>query len=103
MTWWIVTQICVVLAWVPFRAPDLATVGEFYATMILPTSAHIRPQILEPMIYAVPVFAHQLSPLLIRRMGRRLLPFALGAGTAVILLLDVVVHSHSRMFIYFRF
>ena len=103
MTWWIVTQICVVLAWVPFRAPDLATVGEFYATMILPTSAHIRPQILEPMIYAVPVFAHQLSPLLIRRVKRRLLPFALGAGTAVILLLDVVVHSHSRVFIYFRF
>ena len=36
--WWIVTQVWVILAWVSFRAPDLATAGEFYSAMMIPTS-----------------------------------------------------------------
>jgi alginate O-acetyltransferase complex protein AlgI len=101
--WWVVTQIFVVLAWVPFRAPDLAMVGEFYATMVVPASFYVRSQILEPLLYAVPVVAHQLSPLLIRYLDRRHLPYVLGAGTGVMLLLTIVVHSHSKVFIYFKF
>lgn len=101
--WWVVTQIFVVLAWVPFRAPDLATVGEFYATMVVPASLYVRSQILEPLLYVVPVVAHQLSPLLIRYLDRRHLPYVLGAGTGVMLLLTIVVHSHSKIFIYFKF
>ena len=101
--WWIVTQIFVVLAWVPFRAPDLATVGEFYAGMIVPTSFQLRGQLLEPVLYAIPVIAHQLSPLLIRSVGLRRLPYVLGAGTGIMLLLDIVTYSPSKVFIYFRF
>jgi alginate O-acetyltransferase complex protein AlgI len=101
--WWVVTQIFVILAWVPFRAPDLATVGEFYAAMVVPTSFYVRSQILEPLLFAVPVMAHQLSPFLIRHLGRRRLPYVLGAGTGVMLLLAIVVHSPSKVFIYFRF
>jgi alginate O-acetyltransferase complex protein AlgI len=101
--WWVVTQIWVILAWVPFRAPDLATAGEFYAAMIVPTSFYVDSKILEPLLYAVPVMAHQLSPLLIRRLGQRRLPYVLGAGTGVMLLLDLVVASPSKLFIYFRF
>jgi alginate O-acetyltransferase complex protein AlgI len=102
-SWWVLTQIFVVLAWVPFRAPDLATVGEFYAGMIVPTSFQVRSQFLEAMLFAIPVIAHQLSPLLIRSVGLRQLPYVLGAGTGTMLLLDIVTYSPSKVFIYFRF
>lgn len=101
--WWLVTQIWVLLAWVPFRAPDLATAGAFYAAMLVPTSFYVNAKILEPILYAVPVMAHQLSPILIRRLDHRRLAYVLGAGTGVMLLLDIVVTSPSKVFIYFKF
>jgi hypothetical protein len=47
--------------------------------------------------------AHQLSPILIRRLDHRRLAYVLGAGTGVMLLLDIVVTSPSKVFIYFKF
>lgn len=101
--WWVVTQIWVILAWVPFRAPDLATAAECYATMLVPASFYVSSQILEPLVYAIPLMAHHLSPLLIRRIGRRRLPYVLGAGTGIMLWMDIVVYSYPKVFIYFRF
>jgi len=101
--WWIMTQVFVVLAWVPFRAPDLAVAGNLYAAMAVPAAFHVRPQILEPLLYAMPVMGHQLSPLLIRYLDRRHLPFVLGTATGVMLLLTIVVQSQSKVFIYFKF
>ena len=101
--WWVVTQVWVILAWVPFRAPDLATAGEFYAGMIAPTSFVVDSKFLEPLVFAALIVAHQLSPLLLRSLDRRRLPYILGAATGIMLLLNLVVHSHSAVFIYFRF
>ena len=91
--WWIVTQVWVILAWVSFRAPDLATAGEFYGAMMIPTSFSVSSKILEPLVYAVPIMAHQLSPLLFRRLGRRRLPYLLGIGTGVY---AAAGHRHRR-------
>src|SRR5262249_62229256 len=96
-------QIWFILAWVPFRAPDLATAAECYATMLVPASFYVSSQILEPLVYAIPLMAHHLSPLLIRRIGRRRLPYVLGAGTGIMLWMDIVVYSYPKVFIYFRF
>jgi hypothetical protein len=71
--------------------------------MTVPSSFQLRNQLLEPMLYAIPVIAHQLSPLLIRSVGLRRLPYVLGAGTGIMLLLDIVIYSPSKVFIYFRF
>jgi hypothetical protein len=63
----------------------------------------VRMPILQGLLFAAPLMAHQLSPLIIRRVGRRRLPYLLGAATAILVLLDIVVYAPSRVFIYFSF
>jgi alginate O-acetyltransferase complex protein AlgI len=103
--WWLVTQVWVTLAWVFFRAPTLAQAGAFLRNMVVPSPHPF--QLASPLvglwICALPVLLHQLAPLLIWKVNRRRLPQALGLMTAVLLVLNVVVVSPAKVFIYFKF
>jgi alginate O-acetyltransferase complex protein AlgI len=109
--WWIVTQMWVTLAWVVFREPTLSNAWRFARNMFEPTFAsivgsplyHVRPSLLVPLIFAVPVVIHQCVPFILQRIGRRNLGIALGGSTAVMLILNLTVYSPTKSFIYFRF
>ncbi len=103
--WWLVTQTWVTLTWVFFRAPSLPQAFAFIRDMftLSPHPFHLADQIAGLWICALPVLLHQTAPLLIWKIGRRRLPLALGCMTAVLLVLNVVVISPAKVFIYFKF
>jgi hypothetical protein len=55
------------------------------------------------LLYAVPVIAHHLFPLLIPTLSRKHLALLLGLSTAFMLVLNIIIFSPSAVFIYFRF
>jgi len=103
--WWLVAQVWITLTWVFFRAPTMSEACAFLKGMFT-LSAHPF-QLCNPVaglwICALPVVLHQIAPLFLWKIGRRRLPLVLGVMTAALLVLDLVVISPTKVFIYFRF
>src|SRR6185312_4851355 len=56
-----------------------------------------------PLLIAGGAVLHHLSPLCIAKLPRRRLGLFLGTATGVLLMLDLVVLSPNKVFIYFKF
>jgi alginate O-acetyltransferase complex protein AlgI len=100
---WLVTQLWITLAWVPFRIADFSDAMKFMAGMFNLTDLKLSPGLSVTLVFAVPVILHQLFPLILWRIGRRRLPSFFGAITGVLLLINIVVAAPGRVFIYFKF
>lgn len=100
---WIITQLWVTVAWIPFRLPDEVPAVSFLEGMISPHTIAVSPAIAFAMMFAAPVVIHQFLPLLISRIGHRQLPLYLGAMTGVLLIADLTLVSPSKVFLYFSF
>jgi alginate O-acetyltransferase complex protein AlgI len=100
---WLVTQLWITIAWVPFRIVDAADAMSFMAGMFNPANLRISPGLSGTLLFAIPVVLHQVFPLGLWRIGRKKLPSLLGVITGVLLLTDVIVAAPSRVFIYFKF
>ncbi|HEY8965359.1 MAG TPA: MBOAT family O-acyltransferase [Candidatus Methylacidiphilales bacterium] len=102
---WLPTQVWVLLAWVFFRSPDLATGWSFAKGMFSWTdsSLALAPRFRFGLLLAVPILLHHAVPFLLRATPRRRLGLLLGAGTAIALLVDAVIYSSSETFVYFKF
>jgi alginate O-acetyltransferase complex protein AlgI len=104
--WGVVIQLWVTLAWVFFRAPTVGQAGSFALKMLgLFTFRDfgLHSNIAFYLLYAVPVIAHHLFPLLIPTLSRKHLALLLGLSTAFMLVLNIIIFSPSAVFIYFRF
>jgi alginate O-acetyltransferase complex protein AlgI len=99
--WWIVTQVWVTLAWIPFRVPHWNSLSSF-ASQVLSHSENGEP-VAFALVFAAPIVIQQFLPLFIPRIGHRRLPIYLGAMTAALLVLDLSVVTPSRVFLYFSF
>jgi alginate O-acetyltransferase complex protein AlgI len=99
-------QLWIIVAWVFFRSPDLSSATHFIWKMLQLTAPHdfrVHPLIGIYLLYALPVIAHHLFPLLMQVVGRNRLGIVLGASTGVMLLLNIIIFSPTAVFIYFRF
>ena len=101
-----VVQLWVVLAWVPFRAPDiqstlamLKSMGAMFTTFDLSSNGDYG----QLFLFAIPVVAHQFAPTFMRATGHRNIGVLIGVTTAILLALDIMVMAPSKVFIYFRF
>lgn len=56
-----------------------------------------------PLLASLPVLAHQFAPSFLRLVPRRHLGLSLGVLTGLVLLLNIVIVSPAKTFIYFRF
>jgi alginate O-acetyltransferase complex protein AlgI len=104
---WVLVFHIVVLAWIPFRAPDLTLAGSFLGRL-----AHWGPATLwsVPVVLVIAfVIASQLVPArpmdAIRVRFENLHPVALGASLAVVIVLATATISSQGVppFIYFQF
>jgi D-alanyl-lipoteichoic acid acyltransferase DltB (MBOAT superfamily) len=104
---WLTTFLFVCLAWIPFRAPDLATAWAYAGRLVTPGPSTL----LTPGVAAavVGVLALQLLPErpldVVRERLQALDPIALGAGLASIVALVAASVPGNAVppFIYFRF
>ena len=106
VAWGVLAQLWIIAAWVFFRLADPSSAFHFLRLMSHLTAARdyrVRPLLVFALIYALPVIAHNLFPLLMRAAGRKRLGFLLGASTGGMLLLNFIIFSPSAVFIYFRF
>jgi len=106
LAWWIVTQIWITIAWVFFRAPNLRAANTFLWHMIPLMDGRpfvVHRTFLMSLVCAIPVILHHCAPYLIRKLERRFLAVALGLSTSVMLVLNFIVFSPTKIFIYFRF
>jgi alginate O-acetyltransferase complex protein AlgI len=99
---WLVTQLLVTVAWVPFRLP-WNEASKFLAGMFSANGLAVSPSIAFAAVFALPVVIHQVLPLLIPRIGLKRLPIYLGAMTGALLIADLTVTSPSKVFLYFSF
>lgn len=104
--WWLATQLWVTLAWVFFRADDLdhalGFVGEMFRFDRWAALA-VHGRMIFPLLIASGAVLHQLTPFAIASVPRRHLGTWLGIATGVLLVLDVLVYSPNKVFIYFKF
>ncbi|HUJ03778.1 MAG TPA: MBOAT family O-acyltransferase, partial [Rhizomicrobium sp.] len=106
LPWWLATQLWVTLAWVFFRAPDISAALHFTGAMLRFDHASafaVRSGLFFPLLIASGAVLHHVSPLCIARLPRRRLGLLLGAATGILLMLDLVVYSPNKVFIYFKF
>jgi D-alanyl-lipoteichoic acid acyltransferase DltB (MBOAT superfamily) len=101
--WWLVTQVWVTTAWIPFRLPDWHLARPFVMHMFWPTGSGTSSSVAFALIFAAPIIIHQFLPLLIPRIGRKALPIYLGVMTAVLLIGDLTIVAPGRVFLYFSF
>jgi alginate O-acetyltransferase complex protein AlgI len=103
--WWAVTQIWVTMTWVFFRAPTLHEAAAFLHGMFTfsPRPWHLEAPVRALWLCALAIVLHQVAPRYIWKMGRRRLPVALGIATGLMAVLNLVVVSPSKVFIYFKF
>ncbi len=108
-TWlkWFLTFHIVVLAWIPFRAPDLDLAGSFLSRLVEPGPATLWTA---PVVFVILlVIGLQLLPArpmdALRVRYERLHPAALGASMAVVIVLVAATVSSQGVppFIYFQF
>jgi alginate O-acetyltransferase complex protein AlgI len=98
---WIITQVWVTIAWVPFRLPRSGFA--FLKGMFSPNSVTVSPSIAFALAFAAPVVVHQILPLLIPRIGHKRLPIYLGLMTGVLLIADLTIVAPGKVFLYFSF
>ncbi len=103
--WWFITQAWVTLAWVFFRASTLPQAFDFLRGMFVLSAHpfHLESSIAGLWICALPVILHQVAPLFLWKIGRRRLPWLLGGATALMAVLNCIVISPGKVFIYFKF
>lgn len=104
--WWAVTQFWVTIAWVFFRSPDLTGATNFFRAMFRFNHAgawSVHGGLVLSLLFALGAVLHQTTPLWINRVPRKHLGVLLGAATGILLVLDIVVYSPSKTFIYFQF
>jgi len=104
--WWITTQLWITIAWVFFRAPDMAGALHFVGGMLRFdhwSAFDVQGGLILPLLIAGGAVLHHLSPLCIAKLPRRRLGLFLGTATGVLLMLDLVVLSPNKVFIYFKF
>jgi alginate O-acetyltransferase complex protein AlgI len=99
---WLVTQLLVTVAWVPFRLP-WNDASKFLAGMFSANGLAVSPSLAFAAVFALPIVVHQVLPLLIPRIGIKRLPIALGWMTGVLLIADLAIVSPSKVFLYFSF
>jgi alginate O-acetyltransferase complex protein AlgI len=105
-SWWLCTQIWVTIAWVFFRSTDFNHATAFIGGMFhlnQMDSLTVDSALVLPLLIAAAAVVHQLTPFWIGRVPRRHLGLCLGFSSAILLLINVVVHSPSKVFIYFNF
>ncbi len=104
--WWLCTQLWVTLAWVFFRAGDLNTALGFIRAMFQfdrGGAFAVHSAMILPLLVGAGAVLHHLVPAGIAAIPRRNLGTWLGIATAVLLVLDLVVYSPNKTFIYFKF
>ncbi|HLI22043.1 MAG TPA: MBOAT family O-acyltransferase [Stellaceae bacterium] len=104
--WWLATQLWVTLAWVFFRANDLDHAVGFIGNMFQLdrwTALAVHSRMVFPLVVASGAVLHQLTPFGIAGVPRRYLGECLGVATGVLLVLDLLVYSPNRVFIYSKF
>jgi len=101
--WYGVVQAVVIVAWVFFRAPDLATASVILAKMFLVTDRNsIDTAHLNALALAVPVIGYHLA----RLAGERIRldhPVGAGALSAALLFASLILMNRPAKFIYFEF
>ncbi|SDU04291.1 D-alanyl-lipoteichoic acid acyltransferase DltB, MBOAT superfamily [Verrucomicrobium sp. GAS474] len=108
---WAAAQLWVVFAWVFFRCPSLAQAWDFARPMLtLAPAFHpphpfwfVRNRPLLALLPALAIVAHHGAPFFLKRVGRRRLGLALGIVTGVLFVLNCIVYSPAKGFIYFLF
>ena len=106
LAWGFVVQLWVTAAWVFFRQPHLSEAVSFLWKMLSLNVWHdvrIHSKMAFYLLYAVPVVVHNFFPLLIPAISRKRLGLVLGASTALMLLMNIIICSPRTAFIYFRF
>jgi alginate O-acetyltransferase complex protein AlgI len=103
LVWWLLTQVCVMIAWVPFRLPDWQSAKTFLRGMISIGNSPSLPAIAFALVFTAPIVAHQFLPLLISRVGIKRLPIYLGIMTGVLLIADLSIVAPGKVFLYFSF
>jgi D-alanyl-lipoteichoic acid acyltransferase DltB (MBOAT superfamily) len=104
---WVLTFHVVVLAWIPFRAPDLNLAGSFLGRLVEPGPATLWT--VPVVAVVVLVIGLQLLPArpmdVLRVRFERLHPAALGASMAAVIVLVAATVSSQGVppFIYFQF
>jgi signal transduction histidine kinase len=104
---WLLVFHIVVLAWIPFRAPDLGLAGAFLARLAEPGPATLWT--VPVVLVTVLVIGLQLLPArpmdALRVRFERLHPAALGASMATVIVLVAATVSSQGVppFIYFQF
>lgn len=103
LAWYGVVQVVVILAWVLFRSPDLATASVIIGRMIDITDVtRIDAPHLSALALGLPVIGYHL----VRYAGERVRidhPAGAGALSATLLLAGLVLLSRPTRFIYFEF
>jgi alginate O-acetyltransferase complex protein AlgI len=103
---WLTTQVWVTLAWVFFRSSSLDGAVHFVSGMFRFNSLDafvIHGSIVLPVLVASGAIVHQLTPFWLRRARRPALARHLGIITGLLFVIDVIVVSPSKVFIYFVF
>jgi alginate O-acetyltransferase complex protein AlgI len=98
---WMLTQVWVTIAWVPFRLPHSA--WAFLRNMFSLNGSTVSPSVSFALVFAAPILVHQLLPLLIPRIGRKKLPIYLGVMTGILLIADLTIVAPGKVFLYFSF
>jgi alginate O-acetyltransferase complex protein AlgI len=103
---WLFTQLWATVAWVFFRSHDLPAAVQFLKGMAGSGVGKVlgaQSALLALCLVALPVFAHQFAPTLLRRVPRRKLWPALGVVTGALALVNFIVPTTGTAFLYFRF
>jgi alginate O-acetyltransferase complex protein AlgI len=104
---WLIVFHIVVLAWIPFRAPDLSLAGTYVSRLVEPGPATLWTLPVVAVVVAA-IVAQLLPPRPLERMRirfERLHPAALGASmaAAIVLVASTVSTQGVPPFIYFQF
>jgi D-alanyl-lipoteichoic acid acyltransferase DltB (MBOAT superfamily) len=101
--WLVTVQLAVIVAWVPFRAPDLATALVLLHKMLFLTDAGgIDALHLHALALSLPVVGYHLARLAGER-GVRPRPAAAGALCAGLVMAGMVLLTRPTTFLYFEF
>jgi D-alanyl-lipoteichoic acid acyltransferase DltB (MBOAT superfamily) len=103
---WVVTQLCVLFLWVPFRSPTLGTTLTTFESLLgVAGTPEGRAIDVSWFLLAVPLLFDHLLPLMRRKQATRRLPawaVALLLG-ALFTLAMPLIRTDVRIFIYFQF
>ena len=103
-SWWLVTQATVIVAWVFFRAPDLAFANQFVLGMLdVGSGIQVRRSLAMGFVFGLPVVLHHFAPVLMRWLGTARTMLLMGLLSGILLLACFIVQSPPSVFIYFAF